>query len=278
MQLKITFEGGYANYHQIPLSELSKFSTSIQRISNYQLRTNSPSLCLTNANKGSMELIIAILTGIATNFATDGIKIIYKKLKTYTSKNSLKNNVNLIKNTYEELFVLYSQLSTLENYNVEYDTLMENINEIKEILESEIGIFNALKEITSLIDNSDNSNKPNNIIFDLMDSNIISTFTINNYLKNEIEALENTVIQLKEIKIEGLINNLKRGPTPFFKINTIDSTEFKIYTTIEDQSNLSDYYRDQEKVYILVQPIVTLGNLTKIKEARLIKILKTKGE
>ena len=55
------------------------------------------------------------------------------------------------------------------------------------------------------------------------------------------------------------------------------STEFKIYTTIEDQSNLSDYYRDQEKVYILVQPIVTLGNLTKIKEARLIKILKTKG-
>ena len=44
-----------------------------------------------------------------------------------------------------------------------------------------------------------------------MDSNIISTFTINNDLKNEIEALENTVIQLKEIKIEGLINNLKRG-------------------------------------------------------------------
>ena len=95
MELKISFEGGYANNHQIPVVELSKFATSIQKISNYQLKNNSLNICLNNAEKGSFTIYLgAIAIGIASNLATDGIKKVYTKIKSYINHKDIKNNIN----------------------------------------------------------------------------------------------------------------------------------------------------------------------------------------
>lgn len=152
MSLKIKIEGGYADNHKIPLSDMAKLSESIQNISkNYEVKNGKTTYTdiYINANKkGSFEIILDLLqsefakgvaTGVATNYLTELSKDI-KNFILYTDKKKY------IEDLINDIYDLSIELADAEYYDYRLEQKKQLLEEKEKCLNAEYSTFNSIKK------------------------------------------------------------------------------------------------------------------------------------
>lgn len=281
MGLIIDIEGGYADNHKIPLSDMAKLSDSIQSISkNYEIKAGKKIYTdiYINANeKGSFQIILDLLqdeyvkgvvTGLATTYFT-GLSKDIKSFILYTDKKLY------IEELINDVYNLSIELADAEYYDYKMEQKKQLLEEKERCLNAEFSTFNSIKKISSLVKNTNEelSLKPDKITFKIEDNNIKEEINFNMDTRQEIQAISNNIMSLDDIIVKGIPIIISKESNNFFKIKAPFFGTLKIYANKAKISMISTYFNEEKAVTIKINPILKMGELVKTKEAKLIEII-----
>lgn len=281
MSLKIKIEGGYANNHKIPLSDMAKLSESLQSISkNFEAKngkTTYTDIYIDAAKEGCFEIILDLLQndyvqgvtiGVAANYLTDLTKDI-KKFILYTDKK------RFIEELVNDVYNLSIELADAEYYDYRLEQKRQILEEKEKCLNAEFSTFNSLKKISSLVKNAneEQSLKPDSITFSIQNEGLNEEIKFDLDTRQKIHKISNEKMSLDDIIVKGIPNNVSKESNNFFKMKVPFFGTLKIYANKEQIYDIAHYFQEDEPVTIKINPIVKMGELIKTKEAKLIEII-----
>ena len=278
MNLEIKIEGGYADEHKISLDDIAILSKSIQLISrNYELKNNkkqTTDIYISATKEGSLEILLDLLNnGIAQGVAATYLYELAREIKSYMFYDEKKT---VIQKLLDEMYALAYELAEAEYYDVEIERKQQKVTKIENTLKSEYSTFNAIKDISKLVKETDDeqSIKPKSITFSA--SGVKNTepidFSISGEQRRTIYKISNQELELDEIDVKGELTNISRGTKPSFKLKAPFFGTLKIYTDDEGINQVSEYFKDKQ-IKVKIRPIVKMGGLVKTREAKLSEVI-----
>ena len=279
MGMKVTLRGGYADSHQISLNDISILSKSIQTISkNFESKNGKKTyteIYINATKEGCFEIFLDLLNnpyvqGVATAYLYD----LSKDIKTFISHSDKKAYIEKLIN---DIYSMSIELADADYYDYLLEEKKQILEKKEKILNSELSTFNSIKDISKLVKESKDelSNRPDSISF-VNEDESSNDFEFNIESRKKMHTISHEHLELDNITIIGIPTNIARGRNSFFKMKAPFFGTIKIYVKDSDLDFISDYFKNNEQISVIIKPILKMGELIKTREAKLIEILEEK--
>jgi len=276
----VKLEGGSSDLHMVSLNNMRKLSDSIQRISyNYEYQefgTKTKNIYIKANKEGSFEILLGLLEPTSLTTVGQGLMgaFLYDlihKMREYFNSEIKKEE---IKNLIDRTFSLALELIDNKYFDVNFEKKKKTIEENTKLINAELANYQAMKQIASIIgDSSDNySVKPISIVFQSYQEENTEIFEINNLSKELLKKSELVSIDIENILISGIPDGLSRSSKAFY-IEVDFIGKMKIRASDKQLGIVSDYFKENKRIKVLIKPIVKMGDLTEKRDAKLIKIM-----
>jgi len=276
----VKLEGGSSDLHMVSLNDMRKLADSIQKISyNYEYQeygTKTRNIYIKANKEGSFEILLGLLE--PTSLVTVGQGLmgaflydLIHKMREYFNSEVKKET---IKNLIDTTFSLALELVEAEYFDINFEKKKQTIEENTKLINAELANYQAMKQIASIIGNSadDYSMKPISIVFKSYQEENVEVLKINNSTKELLNKNELVSIDIENILISGVPDGLSRSSKSFY-IEVDFIGKMKIRASDKQLAIVSDYFKGNKRIKVLIKPIVKMGELTERRDATLIKII-----
>jgi len=276
----VKLEGGSSDLHMVSLNDMRKLADSIQKISyNYEYQeygTKTRNIYIKANKEGSFEILLGLLE--PTSLVTVGQGLmgaflydLIHKMREYFNSEVKKET---IKNLIDTTFSLALELVEAEYFDINFEKKKQTIEENTKLINAELANYQAMKQIASIIGNSadDYSMKQISIVFKSYQEENVEVLKINNSTKELLNKNELVSIDIENILISGVPDGLSRSSKSFY-IEVDFIGKMKIRASDKQLAIVSDYFKGNKRIKVLIKPIVKMGELTERRDATLIKII-----
>ncbi len=276
----VKLNGGSTDVHMISLNDMRKLSDSIQKISynyEYQLHGTKNQNIYIEANKeGSFEILLGLIDPISMRTVSEGLVGAYlydliKKMREYLNSNTKKED---IKKLVDETFELALDLVEAEYFDVRFEKKKKKIETNTKLINAELANYQAMKQIASIVGkkSEEHSLKPTSITFSSEANDSVEVLEVNNSTKELLGKNELDAIKVENIVISGVPDGLTRASMSF-TIEVAFVGKLKVHMSEKQLKVVSDYFKNTKSIKIEVEPIIKMGDLIEIRDAKLIKII-----
>jgi len=276
----VKLEGGSSDLHMVSLNDMRKLTDSIQKISyNYEYQkygTRNQNIYIEANKEGSFEILLGLLEPTSLQAVGQGLMgaFLYDlihKMSEYLNSEAKKED---IKNLIDATFSLALELTEAEYFDVNFEKKKKIIEKNTKLINAELANYQAMKQIASIVGKATDeySLKPTSIVFTSYREENVEVLEINNSTKELLDKNELDAIKVENIIISGVPDALSRSSKSFY-IEVDFIGKMKIRASDKQLAIVSDYFKENKRIKVLIQPIVRMGELTETRDAKLIKII-----